>query len=436
MIRPTGRALAIAGGLLPLAALPTITGSAGAVWLWVAAWGGLLAALLVEFALLPTPRSIAATVKAPPSLPLGERDAVTVELTSTRRTTLALLLDVGGPQTPWPAATTALAPEVPTRVAFELAGERRGTVRIEALHRRWCGPLGMLQATACTPLDQRVAVVPNVPKVQRQALRMLARREFRAGVRIERYLGDGSEFEALREFVVGMDRRAIDWKATARHRQVLCREFRAERDHQVLLCVDTGRLMGEPLAGMPRLDHAIHAALQLGYVCLRTGDRVGMHAFAAAPQHYLAPQAGMPALQAVQHRMADLAYTTEETNFTRGLTDLLQRLQRRSLVVLFTDFVDTITADLMLRNVQWLARRHVLVFVAMRDPLLPDLAGRKPKNLGDVQRAVIADELRRERDVVLERLRSHGAQVIDCGVEELAVALVDRYLAVKRRELV
>jgi uncharacterized protein (DUF58 family) len=232
-----------------------------------------------------------------------------------------------------------------------------------------------------------------------------------------------------------MDRRAIDWKASARHRQVLCREFRAERDHPVMLCIDTGRLMGEPLQGMPRLDHAIHAALQLAYLCLRTGDRVGSFAFADRAQHVLLPQSGVHALQAMQSRMAALDYSAVETNFTRSMTELLQQLRRRTLVVLFTDFVDSITAELMLRNVSWLARKHLLLFVAMRDPLIDELARNELASIEDLHRAVVAEEIQRERRLVLERIRRAGAQVLDSEVDALGRGLVERYLQVKRREM-
>ncbi len=436
MIQPTGRTLAVAAALLPLAALPTLAGEPSWWLAWVVAWGVFVAVLLVEFVRLPTRTAVVATVHAPASLGLGDREPVVVELVVARGIAVDLLFDLDGPQAPWPVVRAGCAADERTRVQFELAAERRGVVRLRTLYLAWRGPFGLLRATAAQATGARVVVVPNVAMVRRKALQMLERREFRAGARIERYLGDGSEFEALRDFVAGMDRRSIDWKATARHRKLLSREFRAERDHNVLLCLDTGRLMREPLAGLPRLDHAIHAALQLGYVCLRTGDRVGMHAFAERPRHFLAPQAGMPALQAVQTRVAELTYGLHETNFTLGLTDLLQRLQRRSLVVMFTEFVDPIAAELMLRNLQWLARRHVLVFVALRDPLLGRQAAAAPERLGDVHRAVVAGEMMHDREVVLQRLRQLGAQVVDCGVDELAVDLVDRYLAVKRRELV
>jgi uncharacterized protein (DUF58 family) len=104
-------------------------------------------------------------------------------------------------------------------------------------------------------------VVPNL------GLRMFSDHSFMTGLKVERFLGDGSEFEALREFVPGLDHRAIDWKASARHRKLLCQEFRAERNHQVVLAVDGGQLMAEPVGGVPKLDHAINAAILLGWFC-------------------------------------------------------------------------------------------------------------------------------------------------------------------------
>jgi len=278
--------------------------------------------------------------------------------------------------------------------------------------------------------------VPDFVTARQRALRLVNSRDFQLGLRIERYVGDGSEFESLREFVPGMDRRAVDWKASARHRALLCRQFRAERNHQVVLCVDCGRLMGEPLDGLPRLDHAIHAALQLAHVCLRTGDRVGMFAFAAQGLSLTAPAAGVGALQVLQNRIAAVDYDAAETNFTRSMTELLQALRRRTLIVLFTDFVDSIAAELMVPNVQRLARRHVVLFVALRDPLLRRLAAAPPVDTEAVHRAVVAAEMEQERDVVLERIRKGGALVVDAGVDDVGAELVDRYLQQKRRELV
>lgn len=434
MIRPTPRALAVFGAGLPIAALPTLVGGSWSwvPWLWCLAAFGL--ALVVELLRLPSPASVAVDVAAPKLAPIGSTVDVVVQATSRHRVDVEVRLSCRGDAAPPVPVQLALA-GAPVAVMVPLQPRRRGTVRLAEAASRWRGPLGLLWCERRQPLGVEVAVVTDVAAVRRRALQMASNREFQVGLKIERYVGDGSEFDSLREFVAGMDRRAVDWKASARHRQLLCREFRAERDHAVMLCLDAGRLMGEPLDGMPRLDHAIHAALQLGYVCLRTGDRVGSFAFADKPQHVLLPQASVHALQAIQLRLAALDYGTAETNFTLAMTELLRQLRRRTLVVLFTDFVDSVTAELMLDNVRWLARRHLLLFVAMRDPLLDRLVAGEPASVEDLHRAVVAEDIRRERLLVLERIRRAGAQVIDAEAAAVGPELIDRYLQVKRREL-
>lgn len=435
MIRPTGRALAGLAAGLPIAALPTITGGLVPWLAWLGCVGLFATLLAIEFALLPARRALAIDVEPPPLVHLGDAAVVHVRVTATRRANVDLRLAWLGAIEPLPPVRLAVGPDLIANVELPLVPRRRGVVVITGCHARWTGPLRLLWCEVEQRAPQKVAVTANVRAVRQRALRMVQNREFQVGLKVERYVGDGSDFDSLREFVVGMDRRSIDWKATARHRSLLSREFRAERDHAVMLCVDTGRLMGEPLDGMPRLDHAIHAALQLGFVCLRTGDRVGLYAFADKPQHFLAPQAGVHALQAIQLRLADLDYGAAESNFTLAMTELLQRLRRRTLVVMFTDFVDSVTAELMLRNVEWLARRHLLLFVALRDPLLGEVAEAAPRSFEDVHRAVVAEDIHRERLLVLERIRRSGALVLDVRADQLDAGLVDRYLTVKRREL-
>jgi uncharacterized protein (DUF58 family) len=194
--------------------------------------------------------------------------------------------------------------------------------------------------------------------------------------------------------------------------------------------------MSEPLEGVPRLDHAVTAALLLGYVSLRLGDRVGLYGFDASAHAWAEPQGGMATFPRLQAVSAGLAYSTAETNFTLGLAELSARLRRRSLVVVFTEFVDTVTAELMVENLARLARRQLVVFVALRDPALAGSAAARPRRLGDVYRAVVAADLARERERVLARLRRAGVLCVDAAPGEVTTRLVSRYLEVKRRELV
>lgn len=318
--------------------------------------------------------------------------------------------------------------------AFELTPLRRGTAKLETLWLRWRGPLGLIEKRRRHKLDMDIPVTPNVRWVKEEAVRLYARDAI-FGIKEQIERGQGSEFDALREFTSGMDRRAIDWKHSARHRQLLAKEFRTERNHNIIFAFDTGRLMSEPIGGVPKIDRAINAALLLSYVSLRSGDRTMLFGFDARPgvrSGLLHGQRGFPQMQKMASR---LDYSTEEANYTLALSDLASRLERRSLIILFTDFVDTISAELMLENVKRLTDRHLVVFATFEDEALESMVSAEPNTSHDVSRAVIADSLLQDRELVFARLRRLGAQVIETRPERFGSALVNQYLAIKQRDM-
>src|SRR5262249_13841417 len=91
-------------------------------------------------------------------------------------------------------------------------------------------------------------------------------------------------------------------------------------------------------------------------------------------------------------------------------------------------------AELMIENLDRLARRHAVVFVALRDPGLAAIAGRYPEDLLALNRAVVAGTLLRDRDVVLRRLARQGIEPIDAAPSEVTPPLVNTHLEIKRRE--
>jgi uncharacterized protein (DUF58 family) len=133
--------------------------------------------------------------------------------------------------------------------------------------------------------------------------------------------------------------------------------------------------------------------------------------------------------------MAELEYRPEESNYTLGLMDLMGRLDRRSLIVVMTDFVDTVTAELMLDNLQRLSARHLVLFIALRDRALDATAVAEPRDLRGLARSVLASDFVAEREVVLQRLQRLGVLCIDAEPERLGTEMVNRYLAIKRREM-
>lgn len=436
MIYPTRRAVLLAALGAPIAlALASV---APGWWylgvIWVAAVGALL---LADAGVAALGRGFELAVEHTRVLPVGGEGVahVTAEFPKSaflRSAELALETDERLAVSPARATIPVRGGHLEADVV--LTPKRRGEAMLKRVWLRWRGPLGLAFAQRAETLDRPAPVVPNIEAVKAEAMRLFSR-DAMFGLKAQIDTGEGAEFHALKDFTPGMDRRTVDWKRSARHGRLVAKEFRTERNHHVIMALDTGRAMSEPLAGLPRIDRAINAALLLAFVSLKMGDRVGLFSFDAKPQVSTAAAVGAQSFGLIQRLAARIDYSTNETNYTLGLTTLAGQLERRSLVVVFTEFTDATNAELMVENVGRLLRRHLVLFVAMRDEELEVIARAEPKEPADVSKAVTAAALLRERELVISRLRRLGVHIVDVPADGLAPALVNQYLDLKRRDL-
>jgi uncharacterized protein (DUF58 family) len=396
-----------------------------------------LLALGIDAALAPRRTRLSVEANVPEMMAVGRPARLTVSVGAGRNIgggRCAVLPEVSGPLQP-PAATEIDWTGSGSAVAeWPLQAKRRGNGRLERVWLRWTGPLGLMAVHGRFEIGRAIAATPDIAGVRAVALRF-AQNDALFGQKTMRQHGEGSEFRALREYVPGLDHRAIDWKQSAKHRALMCKEYFTERNQQVIFAFDCGHLMSEPLEGVPRLDHAINAALQMTWVLLDHGDRVGVFGFDARVRRYARPIGGTGNFALVQRQMAELEYRPEESNYTLGLMDLMGRLDRRSLIVVMTDFVDTVTAELMLDNLQRLSARHLVLFIALRDKALDSTAVAEPRDLRGLARSVLASDFVAEREVVLQRLQRLGVLCIDAEPGQLGTEMVNRYLGIKRREM-
>ncbi|WP_416462422.1 DUF58 domain-containing protein [Sphingomonas sp. VDB2] len=318
--------------------------------------------------------------------------------------------------------------------AIPLRTVRRGTARIARGWLRWKGPLGLVWKQRIVPLDATMAILPDIRPVRDRGAQIFQRHALQ-GLMAQVDRGDGADFDALVEFRSGMDRRAIDWKQSARHSKLHAKEFRSERNNQIVFAIDAGRQMSEPVAGLSRLDRVVSASLLTAWVALKLGDRVALHAFDSRPRIASGLVSGAAAFGELQRLAARIDYSGEETNYTHALTTLATRLTRRSMIVLFTEFTDLTSAEFLVRAASRLVETHVLLLVVLRDEELESILDRRPRNADDVTRAVTAAALLRDRLMVLTRLRHLGAHVIEAEHDRVADRLVQGYVDLKRRNL-
>jgi uncharacterized protein (DUF58 family) len=310
---------------------------------------------------------------------------------------------------------------------------RRGTARIDRLWLRWRGPLGLTWKQARHSVALHTLILPDVRPVRESGARIFERHAMQ-GLLAQVDRGDGADFDALVEFRSGMDRRAIDWKQSARHLKLHAKEYRSERNSQIVFALDCGRQMSEPVAGLPRIDRVVSAMLLTAWIVLKLGDRVALHAFDSRPRIASGLIGGSAAFPELQRLAADVDYGSDETNYTFALTNLTTLLKRRSMIVLFTEFTDLTAAEFMVRAAARLVETHLLLVVVLRDEELEALVEKEPRSADDVTRAVTAAALLRDRQLVLMRLRHLGAHVIESPHAEVAERLIAAYVDLKRRD--
>ncbi|PWG18679.1 DUF58 domain-containing protein [Salibaculum griseiflavum] len=331
--------------------------------------------------------------------------------------------------------------EIPGHGKADLACElpvtlqERGVGHLSRLSMRYASALGLFEVLPAWPLDLSIEIVPDVApvlngEIQSQMLPLLD------GLKDMKLRGEGSEFHQLRDFQAGMDPRSIDWKRSARMRDLVARETWAERNHQIILCVDSGQLMAERIGKLRKLDHAINASLALTWAGALGGDNVGFYNFASRPQQFIPPRPGRRAFGHVQKRSVELEAETAETNHTLGLTHLNGVLTRRSLVVVFSDFVDSVTVELLVENLAVISRQHLVLYVVLRDPELEALIHPEDISMGRIAEAVSARQMLQERQAVLDRLRRLGILCLDTTPDRLTAGLISRYIDIKSQELI
>ncbi|WCM27130.1 DUF58 domain-containing protein [Sphingomonas sp. QA11] len=315
-----------------------------------------------------------------------------------------------------------------------LTAVRRGLGRIDRLWLRWRGPFGLAWKQREMPLDASFPIIPDIRPVRERGAQIFQRHALQGLIaQIDR--GDGADFDALVEFRSGMDRRAIDWKQSARHVKLHAKEYRTERNNQIVFAVDAGRQMTEPVAGLPRVDRAVSAMLLTAWVALKLGDRIALHSFDSRPRIASGLISGTTSFAELQRLAAGIDYSGEETNYTFALTTLATQLNRRSMIVLFTEFTDLTTAEFLVRAAARIVKTHLLLIVVLREEEAEAIADSAPQSADDVTRAVTAAALLKDRRIVMTRLRHLGVHLIESEHDKVSERLVEGYIDLKRRNL-
>ncbi|MFF0147120.1 uncharacterized protein (DUF58 family) [Amycolatopsis sulphurea] len=420
----TGRLglLALLGALVVGLLFPSVTGVLAVVAV-------LLVLVAVDVALAGSVRALQFSRRGTTSVRLGERASVTLLVANPgRRRVRGLLRDA------WPPSARAddrhrvsVPPGERQACTTQLRPTRRGDRSAALVTVRALGPLGLAARQGSHQVPWTVRVLPPFHSRKHLPSR-LARLQQLDGRNAVLIRGQGTEFDSLREYVIGDDVRSIDWRATARASEVMVRTWRPERDRQVVLVLDTGRVSAGRVGDAPRLDAAMDAALLLAALASRAGDRVDLVAYdrqvrASVPN-------SKTLLPSLVNALAPIEPSLVETDARGMVAEVLRRTRRRALVVLLTGLEPAALEEGLFPVLGSLTARHEVLLASVADPRVAEMA-RARGDAEAVYDAAAAARTLADRESAVARLTRRGVGVVDAVPEELPPALADRYLALK-----
>jgi uncharacterized protein (DUF58 family) len=318
---------------------------------------------------------------------------------------------------------------------YRLVPTARGSYEFGKTAVRFRSRLGLLWKQFTYDTAQSVKVYPDIREAKKHEIYAHRNRRPEPGLRRMRLRGQGREFESMREFVIGDEIRHISWPATARRGKLITRQYTIERSQNIVVLLDTGRLMTARIGKLTKLDHAINATLSIGYVAAAGGDNVGLVAFARKVVSYLPPQRGRDQVNRLMEALYALEPQMIEPSYARAFNFFSANCHRRSLVVILTDLVDRDASAELLAHTSKLIPRHLPLIITIGDTDLRELVRSAPKSPTEVYRQGIAEDILRQREEALTRIRHAGGLALDVPAGRLALELVNKYLEVKERGL-
>jgi uncharacterized protein (DUF58 family) len=412
-VSPTPRAAVVLAGLALLTALTSpAVGGIAAVVLAGALGADALAVRRAPRVRREVPRHLARGVTAPLRVDAERRGLGRVRL-----------------RQPAPAALVVEPREADGRLDATIVPRRRGRHTLAAVALRSEGPLGLGRWSHEAAGEHEVTVYPDVPAARRLALAVRQGR-FRAAGRLTRGpLGLGTEFESIRDYEPDDDIRQVNWHATERMQRPMSNQFRVEQDREVMLLIDSGRLMASPLGDRTRLDAAVDAAVAVALVADVLGDRAGTLAFDREVRRRLSPRRAGG--HGVIRALLDLEPRAEESDYELAFRTV--EGAKRSLMLIFCDLLEETAARPLAAAVPVLSRRHAVTVAGVRDPDLDDVLATAPTSAHGVGAQAVALDVLAARTRVAHMLRRAGAQVVEAPAEGLAAACVTAYLRDKAR---
>ncbi|OUD13902.1 DUF58 domain-containing protein [Thioflexithrix psekupsensis] len=313
---------------------------------------------------------------------------------------------------------------------YRLKPYRRGESAFKGVHLRVHSKWHCWEHRRFITLNKTIRIYPNFSLISKYALLATENRLGQLGIRKRQRRGEGLDFHQLREYQEGDALRQIDWKATARYRRLISREYQEERDQQIVFLIDCGRRMLAQDDELSHFDHTLNAILLLSYVALRQGDALGLMTFSGTSR-WFAPRKGMNTINLILNTVYDLQPSIQASDYVAAAQSLMQRQQRRALVVLISNLRDEDSSDLE-PTLALLRQKHLVLLASLQEQILTEVLEKPIQRFSDAIRYAATHDYLQQRHHAHEQLAQKGVLYVDTTPTQLPIRMVNRYLEIKR----
>lgn len=327
-------------------------------------------------------------------------------------------------------AIVELLPGKKSSLVYRLKVNVRGPFSIASCFVRVPSPWRLWESVYRAGDESAIKVYPDFSAITAYTILATDNHESQIGIKRKPRRGEGLEFLQLRDYRNGDSLRQVDWKATARRRELISKEYQDERDQQIVLLIDSGRRMRAKDDALSHFDHSLNALLLVSYIALRQGDSVSVMSFGRS-HRWVAPQKGVGAMKTILNGMYDLQAENCAPDYVSAAERLTVLQRKRSLVILVTNSRDEEVEE-MLMAAKLIKRRHVLLLANIREAVIDEIQRREINNLDDALSYAGLNQYLKRRQEVQQRISGSGVFSIDCIAKQLAARVANSYLEIKR----
>lgn len=420
-------------GTLPLM---QVKSHSGALSLWLIYNFIVLALVMTDIVISPRPENLTIERRMSRKLSIGRDNRVEIVIANNSHRPLSLeVVDEFPVEFAGDRRSYALELDQRTSKSFsyQVKPSSRGCYYFNKTVVRFRGLLELVVFQQEFGETSQVEVYPDIASISRFDFRMKNMQHAETGMITERRRGTGSNFESLREYVMGDEFRRIDWKASARKNKLITREYQSEVNQSVVVVLDCSRSMGAVVDGITLLDHAVNSALILGYQVMKKGDKIGLLAFSDKPHVFLPPGRGKAHYYRFLRHLYAIAANRVEPDYDSVLRAISATRLRRSLLMIITDLTSGEAVKKMLAAVPLVSRKHLTAVVSVLDPKLREIADAVPENVDAVYDKVVARNMIERVAGLSRHIEKIGIATMLITPQQLNSSLLSHYLQVKMR---